>query len=467
LSTHNAHTRHSSIIGFIFGDKDYYQRLYKIALPITVQQFLMSSLNMVGVVMIGQLGAVPLAAVGLANQIFFLLTLILFGIYSGSAMFTAQLWGVRDIAAIRKVLGLALSLGSFVGILFLIIAEVYPTLALGIYSQDTAVIALGSEYLRIIGVSFILYALTFCYSAILRSTGDVQTPLVVTITALTINTLLSYVLIFGKLGFPSMGVHGAALAVLASRIVECSLLLFLTYRKGSPAAAKLSELFSYNLAFAARVLKPIIPVVVNETMWSLGITAYSVVYAHISTDAIAAMNIVGSIDQIALVLFNGIGHACAILVGNCIGAGDEEKAFRYAARSEALGILGAIGIGSIILASSNSILSLYNVPSNVIYFAHRVLTILGLLLWLRASNMILFIGIFRSGGDTRFALVLDGVIIWVVGVPLAFAGAFLFHLPVYWVYLLVMSEEITKWSLGVFRFFSRKWIHNLANSVTS
>lgn len=466
MSTSNAQRLGKSLLGF-FSDKDYYQRLYKLALPIALQQFIMASLNMVGVVMIGQLGGVPLAAVGLANQIFFLLNLLLFGIYSGSAMFTAQLWGVRDIPNIRKVLGLALTLGLGAGTIFTIIAEVFPVWALGIFSKDPEVIALGSDYLRIIGVSFILYTISFCYSAVLRSTGDVQTPLVVTITALSLNTLLSYALIFGKLGFPSLGVRGAGIAVLVTRVVEVILILLLTYRKDSPAAAKLRELFSYNRAFARRVLKPVLPVVANEMLWSLGITAYSVVYARISTDAIAAMNIVGSIDQIALVLFSGIGHACAIMVGNRIGAGDEEQAFRYAARSEALGMLGGVGIGALILAGSNSILSLYNVSPTVIDYAQHVLTILGLLLWLRASNVILFIGIFRSGGDTQFALVLDGVIIWVVGVPLAFAGAFLYHLPVYWVYLLVMSEEITKWLLGMNRFFSRKWIHNLAKTVGS
>ena len=458
--------RRSALIEF-FSDKEYYRRLYKIALPIALQQFIMSSLNMVGVVMIGQLGAVPVAAVGLANQIFFLLNLMLFGITSGSAMFTAQLWGKRDILNIRKVLGLALTLGLIAGMIFLIIAEIFPAEALSIYSKDPSVIALGSDYLRIIGFSFLLYAISFCYSAVLRSTGDVQTPLLVTFTALSINTLLSYILIFGKLGLPALGVHGAAIAVLVSRIVECGALLWLTYRKDSPAAGKLRELFSYNLAFASNVLKPVLPVVANEILWSMGTTAYSVVYARISTDAIAAMNIVSSIDQMALVLFNAIGHACAVLVGNRIGAGEEGQAFRYAARSEAIGIIGALGIGSLVLASSNSILSLYNVPPTVIDYAHRVLTILGLLLWLRVSNMILFIGIFRSGGDTRFAFILDGVIIWVVGVPLAFAGAFLFHLPVYWVYLLAMSEEITKWLLGVYRFFSRKWIHNLAKIMGS
>jgi len=464
LATSRVRQRSQALIGF-FNDKDYYLRLYRFAFPIALQQFIMSSLNMVGVMMIGQLGAVPVAAVGLANQIFFLLNLLLFGITSGSAIFTAQLWGKRDVPNIRKVLGLALTLGLAGGAVFLIIAEFFPAAALSIYSKDPAVIALGSDYLRIFGLSFIMFAITFCYSAVLRSTGDVRTPLVVSIATLSFNTLFSYVLIFGKLGFPVLGVHGAAIAAFSARVLECIGLLWLVYRRDSPAAAKLRELFSFDRVFVGKVLKPVLPVVANEMLWSLGITAYNVVYARIGTESIAAMNIVASIEQLAFVLFQGIGNACAILVGNRIGAGDEEEAFRYAARSEALGIAGGLVVGMMILATTDPILSLYNVSPTVIDYAHRVLTIIGLLLWLRVSNMILFIGILRSGGDTRFAFILDGVIIWVVGVPLAFAGAFLFHLPVYWVYLLVMSEEITKWLLGIFRFFSRKWIHNLAQTV--
>jgi MATE family, multidrug efflux pump len=453
-----------TLVGF-FDDREYYRRLIKIGVPIAVQQLIMSSLNMVGVVMIGQLGAAPLAAVGLANQIFFLLNLVLFAIGSGSAMFTAQLWGIRDIRSIRKVLGLALTLGLLVAMFFLVIAELLPEQVLSIYSKDPVVIALGSDYLRIIGFSFILYAISFCFSSVLRSTGDVKTPLIVTITSLSFNVLLSYTLIFGIFGFPSMGVNGAAIAVICSRILECTLLLILTYRKHSPAAGKLKELFSYDRVFALRVLKPIMPVLGNEILWSLGVTAYSVIYARMGTYDIAAMNIVASIDQVAFVIFYGIGHACAIMVGHRIGEGLEELAFRYAARSEVLAMLGGVVIGSIILLSRNMVLSLYNVPLEVIYYSYYVLTIVGLVMWLRASNMVLFVGIFRSGGDTRFAFLLDGVIIWVVGVPLAFIAAFVLYLPVYWVYLFVMSEEIAKWILGMYRFISRKWIHNLAQTV--
>ena len=464
MATSLADKRRNPILSF-FSDREYYRRLWKIALPIAVQNLVTASLNMVGGVMVGQLGDAPIAAVGLANQVFFLLNLLLFGITTGSAMFTAQLWGKRDIPNIRKVLGLALGLGLAVAGLFLVLGEVFPTWALSVYSQDPVVIALGSQYLRIIGFSFPLFAISFCYAIVLRSTGDVQTPMVVTLTSLALNTVLSFILIFGKLGLPPMGVQGAAIAVLVSRGVECGLYLLLTYRKDSPAAASLRELFSFDLAFARKVLLPVLPVVANELLWSTGTTAYMVIYARMSTDAIAAMNIVVAVDQMALVLFNALGHACAVMVGNRIGAGDPEQAFRYAARTEAISMLGALGVGGAVLLSSNAILSLYNVTPLVIDYARHVLIILGLLLWLRTSNMILFIGIFRSGGDTRFAFILDGVIIWVVGVPLAFAGAFLFHLPVYWVYLLQMSEEIAKWILGVYRFFSRKWIHNLAEIV--
>jgi putative MATE family efflux protein len=457
--------RHRRAIISFFSDAEYYQRLFKLGFPIALQQFIMSSLNMVGVVMIGQLGAAQLAAVGLANQIFFLLNLLIFGITSGSAMFTAQLWGKRDVPNIRKVLGLALTLGLVAGTAFLIIAEIFPADALGIYSRDAQVIALGSDYLRIMGFSFILYAISMSFSSVLRSTGDVQTPLFVTFTALSLNMLLSYTLIFGKLGFPELGVQGAAIAVLVSRVVECGVLLWLTYRKGSPAAAGLKELFSYDLSFALKVLKPALPVVANEVLWSTGTSAYSVAYARIGTDAIAAMNIAGSIDNMAFTLIIGFGNACAIMVGNRIGEGDEPQAFRYALRTMILGMLTAMVIGSIILLSSSSLLTLYNVSPDVIDYAHHVLVIIGLLLWLRAMNMILFIGVLRSGGDTRLAFILDGVIIWVVGVPLVFIGAFVFHLAVYWVYLLAMSEEIIKWAFGMHRFFSRKWIHNLAHTV--
>lgn len=422
---------------------------------------------MVGVVLIGQLGEASVAAVGLANQVFFLLNLALFGFNSGAAMFTAQLWGKQDIYNIRRVTSLTLKLSLLTSLTFFILALAAPEFVLGIYSTDPEVIRLGSQYLRIFSWSFLFVGITYSYASVVRSTGDVKTPLIVSIGALSLNLILSYMLIFGKLGLPRLGTDGAAYGTLIARILECLALVILVYRRKLPAAASSEQLLEIDLRFSWTVLKPVIPVAINEILWSFGITAYSVAYARIGTESIAAMNIFGTIDGLAFTIFIGIGNACAILVGYWIGAGDEKQAFRYALRSLSLGILLAIITGLIVRQISPSILTLYKVSTPVIDATQRILNIMSALLWLRASNMILYIGAFRSGGDTRFGLIMDGLTIWIVGVPLAFTGAFLLHLPVHWVYLMAMSEEFTKWAVALWRFFSRRWIHNLTESVTT
>ncbi len=458
-------TRGNQILD-LYRDREFFTRLYKIAMPVALQNFITASLNMVAVVMIGQLGDAPVAAVALANQIFFLLTLVLFGISSGAAMFTAQLWGKKDIHNIRKVLSISTALGLLGGLLFLGIAELAPGFVIGIYSNDPVVIDLGSQYLRIFGWSFLFMAVSYTYSAVLRSIGDVRKPLLVTFTALTFNTILSYLLIFGKLGFPTMGIMGAAVAGLLGRVLECGLLLWLTYSSDSPAAATLKELLAIDLHFAIKILKPVLPVALNELLWSLGVTTYSVVYAHIGTEAIAAMNIASTVDNLAFVIFLGISSACSVIVGNQIGADEEQEAFRSAMRSLSLAFSGAILVGGAILIGAAPVLSLYKVSPIVIDHAHKVLIVIALLLGVRVVNTVFFVGVFRSGGDIRYAFVLDAGIIWIVGVPMAFLGAFVFHLPVYWVYLMVMADELTKFIFSIYRFLSKKWIHNMALTVT-
>lgn len=258
----------------LYRDREYFRQLFKIAIPIALQNFITASLNMIGVMMLGQLGEVSLAAAGLANQVFFLFSLLLFGIASGAAIFTAQLWGKKDIASLRKVLGLCIALGLAASGIFLFLAEVLPVQILGIYSEDLQVIALGSEYLRIFGWSFAFFAVSFSYASVLRSIGEVKLPLAVSVSALSLNTLLAYALIFGKFGLPELGVRGAAIAGLIARIIECAALLIFIYARRSPAAAPLRELLDFDTQFAWKVLKPVLPVALNEFLWSMGITAW-------------------------------------------------------------------------------------------------------------------------------------------------------------------------------------------------
>ncbi len=455
---------YKKVIDF-YRDPEYFPEVRRIAIPIMLQQAVFSLLNMLAVVFVGQKGDVAVAAVGLAGQIAFLLNLVHFGIISGAAMFTAQFWGRRDIANLRRVLGLSLIFAISASLIFFTLAQFFPGTDPGHLLQDPAVIALGASYIQIYSWTFLFFGITFSYALIMRSTGDVKTPTTISIIALSISTFLSYSLIFGHFGFPQLGVQGAAVAAVIARFIECITLLTVTYLKKSPVAASIRELTDFDTAFIKRVIKPMLPVILNELFWSLGITTYNVIYGHMGTASYAAMNIVSTIEQVCFVIFIGISNATSVLVGNRIGAGKEQQAYLYAGRSLGLGIVGGLIIGLILQAVKWPILSLYNVSPEVIYDASRLLNVVSAFLWIRVNNMTIVVGILRAGGDTRFSLFLDGIIIWIVGVPMAYLAAFVLHLPVYYVYLFAMSEEVTKWLLGVPRYRSRKWIHNLARQL--
>lgn len=446
-----------------YDDREYFSQMLHLAIPIIVQQLMFSLLNMVGVVFVGQKGETAVAAVGLAGQVSFLLNLVHFGIISGSAMFTAQFWGRRDIPNLRRVLGMSLALAVTAALIFLSIAQLAPEAFLRIYSKDPAVIALGIGYMHIFSWSFLITAITSSFAMVMRSTGDVRTPTLIGALSLLINTLLSWLLIFGKFGFPELSINGAAVAALISRIIELTALLTVIYLRKSPVAASLRELTDFDLAFVSRVIRPMLPVILNELFWSLGITTYSAIYGRMGTDAFAAVNIVSSIEQVAFVIFIGISNATSVLVGNRIGAGKEDEAYLYAGRSLGLGAAGGMTMGVILQLIKTPVLSLFNVSPEVIHNASLILNVTSIFLWVRINNMTTVVGILRAGGDTKFSLFLDGIIIWIVGVPLTALGAFTFHLPVYWVAVCVMSEEVTKWGFGIHRYRSRKWINNLAH----
>jgi putative MATE family efflux protein len=462
------------LISFIHGildfyrDREYFRLLVKFAVPIAMQSLVTSSLNMIGVIMIGQLGETSVAAVGLANQIWFLLNLLLFGIVSGCAMFVAQLWGKKDIPNIRRVLGLAVKMGLVAAFLFWSLAVFFPGSLLRVYSRDLAVIEIGSQYLGIIGWSYGFYAISTSYSFSLRSTGYVRLPLFVSTIALLFNIVIAFPLIFGwnEIGLPALGVNGAAIAGLIARVLECLAMLGVVYSNQlNPSAASARDLLEFNLQFSISVLKPILPVIANEFLWSMGITTYSAIFARIGTSAFAAINIVSTIDQLAFVVFLGIGTATAILVGNKIGQGEYEKAYRYAGRSLGLQIIGAAFMGLFVYLFAGNLFQFFKVSPDVIVDARNILTVLALGMAVRSANHVIIIGILRSGGDTRFSLILDGCVIWLVGVPATAVGAFIFHLPIHLVYALTLSEEVTKFVIGSIRYFSRNWINDLTRKV--
>lgn len=445
-------------------DREFIRSMLAIALPVAFQQLITASLNMIDVLMVGQLGETSVAALGLANQIFFLLVLFLFGVTSGMSIFTAQYWGKKDVENIRNVLGICLAIAILVAAVFSLAATMMPQRLMSFYTTDPQVIKLGSDYLRIAGLSYVMMAISISYISVLRSITMVRLAVIVAVIALALKTLLAYLLIFGIGIFPALGVRGAAIGTAVGWAFEAVLLLTLVYVLKTPLAANPLSFFRFNRPFAMNVLKTSMPAAINEVLWSLGITSYNAVYARIGTDAIAAININATIEELVFVLFIGLGNACAVMVGNQIGAGGKDLAFEYGRRFTILGVASALLGGVIVFFMRETIVGLYQISPSAAESLRWLILVFSLSIWLRMLNFMLFIGALRAGGDTRYAMFMELFSVWVIGVPSALIGGFVLHLPVYGVYALVLLEEAVKAIIILRRFLSRRWIHDLVNA---
>ncbi|KAB3530706.1 MATE family efflux transporter [Alkaliphilus serpentinus] len=448
-----------------FKDRGFYIKLLAIALPIALQNLISSSLNMVDTLMIGRLGEIEIASVGLANQFFFLFVLLLFGINSGVSIFTSQFWGKGDTSNIRKVLSLAIILGGGLSAAFAAGALFFPQLILRIFTNDAEVIKLGASYLRIVSVSYIFTAFSFAFSFTLRSIGNAKLTMFVSTISLLTNTLLNYLFIFGFGNIPSMGVAGAAIATLISRAIEMLLIIFYVYNYQKELAIRRLKDFKHSKTFVIRILNTTIPVILNEGFWALGMTMYSISYARISTEAIAAVQITNTVQSIFMVVSMGLGNACAIMIGNVIGAKEETKAIEYAGRFSVLGTLAGFVIGILMFIASPLIIGFFNISPQVQFNAQRILYIIAFFMAFKFFNTLLIIGILRSGGDTKFSMFLEMGSVWLYGVPMAFIGAHVLKLPIYWVIALVSFEEIIKGIVGIYRVLSKKWVKNVIETM--
>jgi putative MATE family efflux protein len=448
---------------FFFRDKEFFRGMLALAIPVAFQQLITAGLNMLDVLMVGQLGETAVAALGLANQIYFLLILFLFGVTSGMAIFTAQFWGKGDTEQIHHVLGICLSVAISVSLLFSLAATIIPERLMSFYTEDPEVITLGSDYLRIVGLSYVMTAISVSYISILRSITLVKLTVGVSLLALILKTSIAYLLIFGIGGLPALGVRGAAIGTAIAWTFESMLLIGLVYLLKTPLAANPFTFFQFSRDFLTKVLRTSMPAAANEVLWSFGITTYNAVYARIGTDAIAAVNINATIEELVFVLFIGLGNACSVMVGNKIGEGKKDTAFEYGRRFTILGVMAALVGGVFVIFIREPVIGLYELSPPAIQNLRWLMLVYSLSVWLRVFNFMLFIGALRAGGDTRFAMFTELFSIWLIGVPSALIGGFVLRLPVYGVYAMVLIEEVIKGIIILRRFLSRRWIHDLVN----
>lgn len=430
-------------------------------IPVTIQNIFMSSLNLVDTIMVGQLGATEVAAVGQANRFSFILIIVLFAVSSGAAIFTAQYWGKKDVARIGSVTALAFTLNMTIASVFCLAALFFPQQIMFAFSKDPELIAIGAEYLRFVAPAFIFGVLPMLYSFVLRSMENVTLPMYTSIISLSSNTALNYCLIFGKFGFPALGVKGAAIATVLARVIETGVMLWFSRNNGRPLVA--FQDFRISPVLIRQFITTALPVVVNEVAWVLAVTMYAVVYGRMGTADVAAMTIMNPIEQFAASCFFGASSATATMVGNKIGAGESEAAYLYAKRFAIITPLGAMAVGGLVALAAPYAVRWFNVPAEVQTLGRYCLYVLSAALWMKMFNMINIVGILRGGGDTKFSMYLEMGAIWLLGVPSAFLGGLVWKLPIYTVYALTMIEELCKVLIGIHRIVSRKWIHNLTH----
>lgn len=460
-------------IVLLLKDKAFLKKTMAITLPIALQNLLNNVLNMIDTLMIGRLGETAIAAVGLANKVFFVFTLLMFGVSSGASVLASQYWGKREPINIRKVLYISLLIGVGASSLFMLAGVLFPEMVMRIFTPEQDTIAAGATYLVIIAISYPLTAITMVYTAILRSMNYVKLPVIITFISIGVNGLLNYGLIFGKLGMPEMGIAGAALATLIARIVECVALLTIVYLHkagdnglGDFVHAKeirednqKSPLFTKG--FIMKYLTTASPVIMNEFMWGLGVTMYSLVYGRMGNAATAAITIESTVEQGITVFFFGICAAASVILGNALGANELEKAEEYAKKFIALQIsLSVIGAVLTILIK-DPVISLFAQSDEVAGYISQILIIFALVLPFRMINTIMIISIFRSGGDTKAALFLDVTSVWLIGIPMAVLGGLVLKLPVYLVFAMTQMEQIYKTILSIRRYRQKKWLRNI------
>lgn len=439
--------------------RDFLKVMLPLALPIALQNLLMSSLQLVDTLMIGQLGDEAIAAVGAAARISNFAGIVLFGFASGGAVFLAQYWGSGERDKMQRTYGMLLLCDVPVAMIIAAICAIVPESVMRIITNDSAMIKIGADYLRIACFSYIGLALSQVFCTVLRCTEEVKLPLIASACSLVSNSILNYALIFGKLGLPMLGVKGAAIATTISAFVTPAVILIISFAKGNILKSRLNEIFNIDGHFVKQFFTRALPVVFNETLWVVGTTGYDMVFGRMGQDNYSALTVFRTVEGIAYVMFIGICNACNVMVGKAIGEGNEKKAVDYAHRFMLLVPMLGILIGGLVIGFRNPILSLFKLSSDCHNTAMLLLLIYGIEVGMRNIPYISVVGIFRAGGDTKTGMLYDAPILYGFALPLTAVCGLVLKLDFVIVYIIMLlSEDIIKNVLCIRRVLSRKWI---------
>ena len=439
---------------------DFYRQMFKLAIPIIIQNLLSAAVNSSDVIMLNYVGQSAISAVSLAANYSNILFMVYYGLGTGASLLCAQYFGKKNMQAIHAVEGIALRFSLAISALVALAAFTIPQRMLLLFTSDQELIAIGSSYIRIMGITYLCWGVTEIYLAILRSIGRVTISMALNMLAFGLNILLNAVFIFGLFGAPKLGVTGVAIATASSRLIQLIACVIVSLLSKD---VKLNPIYMFirSKTLLNDFIHLSLPALGNDLSWSVAFSMYSVILGHLGTEAVAANSLVTVVRNVGSVFCFAIASAGTILLGRVMGQEELEKSKSYASRMLKMTVVaGAVG-GVIVLAVTPFVLRFAFLNDTAMHYLKYMLLINSYYIMGSAVNTALIAGVFRAGGDTKFGLICDTIDMWVYAVPLGFFAAFVLKLPVLWVYFLLCTDEFVKWPWVIRHYRKGEWAKNI------
>ncbi|MDE5983631.1 MAG: MATE family efflux transporter [Eubacterium sp.] len=447
----------------LFNDKSFWKTAIRLAIPVALQNLLTSSFTLADTLLVSNLGTVALSSVGMMGQWSWLMNMILVGFCSATTVFISQFWGVKDLKKIRHIGGISILFALIVAVIFTVISLVIPNGVVRIFNSDEAVIATGAQYLKIVAFSFIPIALTNILAAILRAVENVKLPMYASAFTTVLNIFLDYSMIFGKFGFPEMGIKGAALATTISAWLGVVLIVLISVLQKNILVTKGREYFKFSKEeFTAYVTKAA-PVVLNESMWGAGTFVYNVIFGNMGYEYFSALTIVRSFENIAFVLFIGLCSAASVMIGKSIGQGEIKKGLLESKRFMVIVPALSVVVAIFIIIFRAQLVSVFNMGNNIsemtIETARALMMIYAIAFTFRIMPYLEIVSVFRSGGDTVTGAKYELLTLWALSVPATLIAVYVFKVPFLAAYaIMYIFEDIPKNIFCIRYYLSKKWI---------
>ena len=446
-------------------DKDFYKSFFRLMSALMLQQAVVLSVNLADNIMLGGYSETALSGVAAVNQIQFILQQLVFGVSNGMVVLASQYWGQKKADPVRRLMAIAFRAAVAIAVLLFALVSLFPRGAVGIFTADEAIIRQGMDYLSIVRFSYLFFAVTTVLLGTMRIVEKVSIALYVSVIALILNCSINYTLIGGRFGFPELGVRGAAIGTLTARIVECLIVVFYVLCRDKVLRLRLRDFLRIDSVLVKDYIRVSLPVVTTGFLWGCNTALQTVILGHMSSSAIAAHSISSTIFLFLKVTSVGASSAAAVLTGKTVGTGNLAKIREYTRTFQVLFLGIGILLGAALFFIRIPLLGLYLLEPQTRELANAFILIESTVLVVMSYQMCMNTGVICGGGDTRYVMVMDLIVIWGIVIPLSFASAFLWNASPVVVLLVLNSDQYLKCIPAAFYGNSFRWIRQLTRPV--